>query len=148
MKVKDVMVKKVISINSSDSFISIIKILVKYKISGLPVVNKKGKVIGIISEKDLLSHLFPSEKEFYSNMQYWIQPGRLEEEAKSIKKLKARDLMTKQVISVDPDDSIMHACALVLINNIRRLPVIKNGKIEGIVTTRNLYSNFLKELVQ
>jgi CBS domain-containing protein len=147
MKVRSVMVNKVVTIRDNSTFPQIVSLLVENKISGAPVVNKKGKVVGIISEKDLIVHLFPDEKEFYKNMEYYTAPGRIEEEAKKITKLKAKDLMTKDVISTDPENSVMTACAVLLINNIRRLPVMENGKIVGIVTTKKLYKNFLKSLL-
>ncbi len=148
MKVKDLMVEEVITLHINDEFHKIIAVLTINNISGAPVVNKRGKIMGIISDKDIFSHLFPDEQEFYANMEYWVTPGRLEKEASNIKGLKAKHIMTKEVISVSPDDSIMHACALVLINKVRRLPVVDNGKIIGIVSTRTLYNSFINKIAK
>ena len=147
MLVKHVMTKKVVTVKSSDSFDFILDVLIKQKISGMPVVSKKGKVIGIISEKDLLYSLFPTQEEFYKDIEYYFHNSKVELEAKKIKKLTAKKLMTKKIISVTPDDHVLRACSLLLIHNIRRLPVIAKGNLVGVVTTRNLYKNFLNSLL-
>ena len=68
MLVRDVMFKRVFTVNDSADFQTIVKLLATKKISGITVVNKEGKLVGVISEKDLLYKLFPSEKKFYKNI--------------------------------------------------------------------------------
>lgn len=148
MLVKDVTTSTVHTINKNDSFREIITLLDNNNISGAPVVDAKGQVIGIISEKDLLYNLLPSEEEYYKDIEYYTNHERIEKEANKITKLTAKDLMSKDIISIEPDAHILHACALMLLRNIRRLPVMENGKLVGIVTTRNIYKNFLKMLVK
>lgn len=146
MLVRDVMTKKVLTLSPSDSFSKAVKFLLKNKITGSPVVNTKGKIIGIISEKDLFHKLFPSEKKFYQDLEYYMNFENLEKEAVRVSRLKVRNLMSRRVIFVHPDDHILKACSLLLLNNIRRLPVIDRGQIVGIVTTNNIYKNFLVHL--
>lgn len=148
MLIRDVMVRKVHFLTPQDDFEKIIKLLVKKKIAGLPVVNKKGKVIGVISEKDLFFKLFPSQKEFYKDLEYYMNFNNLEKEAARLLRLKARNFMTKKVISVGPGEHVLKACSLLLRHNIRRLPVIDKGKLVGIVTTNNIYKNFLLSLLK
>src|SRR3989344_1974842 len=104
---------------------------------------KKGKVVGVISEKDLFYRLFPSQEEFYKNIEYYTNRNNLEKETRAIVKLKAKDLMTKDIISIGKNDHILTACSLLLIYEIRRLPVINHGKLVGVVTTNDIYKNFL-----
>ncbi len=147
MLVREVMTRKVYTVSATESFSNIVKLLVKRKISGVPVVNKKGKVIGIISEKDLFFKLFPSQKKFYKDIKFYMNFENIENDAQAIKKLKAKDFMSKEVISVSPDDHILKACSLSGLHNIRRLPVIEKGKLVGIVTTNNIYKNFLASFI-
>lgn len=143
MLVKEVMASPVFTIPDDTPFSKIVKILLKRKVSGVSVVNKNKKLVGVISEKDLLYKLFPSEKEFYKNIEYYKNFKKIELEATKIKKLKAKNVMTKDVVTVSPEDHVLVACSLMVINNIRRLPVVDNGKLVGIVTTGLLYKNYL-----
>ena len=141
------MTSKVHTIPLSASFESIVNLLIKHKISGAPVVDSRGEVVGLISERDLFYHLFPKQEEFYKDIEYYMDHNHLEKEAVRVRKLKAEKLMRKEVISIGPDEHVLKACALLLLHRIRRLPVIENGKLVGIVTTNNLYKNFLRSLV-
>ncbi|NTV31601.1 CBS domain-containing protein [candidate division WWE3 bacterium] len=143
MLVKEVMSTNVLTIKDSTSFKEIVHLLEDHHISGAPVVNEKGKVIGIISEKDLLDHVFPSEADCCEDPSYYFDHERIEKEAKEITKLKAKNLMSKKIVSVKPNDHILKACSLMMINDIRRLPVMDNGELIGIVTTKDIYRNFL-----
>ncbi len=146
MLVRDLMTSRVYTFSSADSFSDIVKLLIKKRISGAPVVNKKGKVVGVISEKDLFYKLFPSQKQFYRDLEYYMNFERIGKEAKKVSKLKAKDFMSKKIVSIRSDENILRACSLFLIHNIRRLPVIDDGKLVGIVTTNNIYRNFLSNL--
>ena len=72
----------------------------------------------------------------------------IEDNAKKIKNFKAKNLMTKEVISIEPTENVLTACSLFLIHAIRRLPVIDDGKLVGIVTTDDVYRNFLMRFVK
>ena len=146
MLVRDVMAKKVITVSPSESFSRMVRILIEEKISGFVVVNRFGKVLGVISEKDLLYKLFPEETIFYKDIKHYMNFENICKEATKVSKLKARSFMSKEVISVGPDDHILKACSIFVRRRIRRLPVIDNGKLVGIVTTNDIYKNFLKTL--
>ncbi|OGM33235.1 hypothetical protein A2803_00075 [Candidatus Woesebacteria bacterium RIFCSPHIGHO2_01_FULL_44_21] len=143
MLVRDVMFKRVFTVNDSADFQTIVKLLATKKISGITVVNKEGKLVGVISEKDLLYKLFPSEKKFYKNIEYYKNFERIEHEAENIGKLTAKHIMTKNVITIEPGRHVLVACSLMIINNIRRLPVVDHGKLVGIVTMGSLYKHYL-----
>ena len=147
MLVKEVMTRRVVTVSPKDNFKKVLSTFLRHKISGAPVVNKNGKVVGIISEKDLLYSLFPTQEEFYKDLDYHFHHKNAELEARKVSKLIASKLMTKKIVSVDPDDHVLRACSLLLIHHIRRLPVINKGKLVGFVTTDDLYKNFLKSLI-
>ncbi|OGM31810.1 hypothetical protein A3D00_03905 [Candidatus Woesebacteria bacterium RIFCSPHIGHO2_02_FULL_38_9] len=136
------------TVRKNTSYKEVVLLLIKHKISGIPVIEKTKKVVGIISEKDLLYQLFPSQEEFYKDIEHYMHHDVIEKEAVKVKKLKAKDFMSRDVISVKPDDHVLTACALLVINNIRRLPVIEKGKLVGIVTSNNLFKNFLRKYVK
>lgn len=149
MLVRDVMTTHVHTVPEESTFKEMVSLLTKHKISGVPVVNENKKVIGIISEKDLLNALFPSQKQFYQDIKYFSNFENEESEIRGkAAKLKAKDLMTRNVVSIKPDDHILRACSLFLTHNIRRLIVVKDDKLVGIVTTNNIYRNFLNTIIQ
>ncbi len=148
MLIKNAMSTSVLTLTPNETFSEIVEFLSKNKISGAPVVNKAGKVVGMVSEKDLFNSLFPSEKVFYKDPEYYMDFDRLEIEAVKVKKLKAKYFMTRNVITISPEDHVLKACSIFIVNKIRRLPVINdNGKLVGIVTTNDIYRRFLNVIV-
>ena len=147
MLVRELMTKKVYTVRESERFGTIVNLLIAKKISGVPVINKNNKLIGIISEKDLLHKLFPKEEDFYKDINYYKNFRKIELEASHLSDLTAQDIMTKKVITVRPDNHVLVACSLIAIHDIRRLPVVDNGRIVGIVTTNNLYKSYLSSFI-
>ena len=147
MKVSEVMTHKVRTVGPEATYSQILKLLIRHKISGLPVVNKKGRVIGIISEKDLFNQLFPSEEIFYKDPEYYMDFNMIEKDDKAVRKIKVKKIMSKEVISIGSDDHVLKACSLFMKYKVRRLPVIDNGKLVGIISTNNIYKHFLARIV-
>lgn len=147
MLVKEVMTRKVRTVRQNTSYSEILKLLIDHKISGVPVVNKKGAVIGIVSEKDLFHKLFPSQRAFYEDPEYYMNFDRLERDANAVKNITAGHIMSKDIVSIGPDEHVLKACSLFIKHKIRRLPVIDNGKLVGIVSTNNIYKHFLARVV-
>lgn len=146
MFVREVMTTTVHTIPVDASFRDIVEFLLEHQVSGAPVVEPDGRLIGVISEKDLFHFLFPSQEEFYENPDYWMNQAHLEKEARSITDKTARDLITRKVITIGPDEPIMKACATLMIYGIRRLPVLEGSKLVGIVTTNDLYRSFFRKM--
>jgi len=147
MLVKNAMTSgKIHTLSPRDGFGKIVRFLVKNKISGAPVINKKGKLVGIVSEKDLFYKLFPSPKKFYKDPEYYMDFNRIEADALAVKKLKAKDFMTRKLVTIGPEEHILKACSLFIKHEIRRLPVVDKGKLIGVVTTNDVYKRFLTVL--
>ena len=143
MLVRDIMIAKVISIPEETSFAKIVHIMLDTRVSGLPVLDDNEKIVGIVSEKDLLHQLFPTQDEFYKDINYYKDYTNIELEASKIRDLRAKDIMTKDVITVSPDSHVLVACSLVAIHGIRRIPVVENEDLIGIVSTSRLYKHYL-----
>jgi CBS domain-containing protein len=107
---KDIMTTKVVTVNPSTSIEDAARLLVRRKISGVPVVDEKDKtkVVGILTEADLLAA--PSG-------------------AKTV-----ADVMKKRVVSVSPDTSVDEIAEILVKKKIKRVPVIDAGKLVGIVS--------------
>lgn len=137
----------VITLPESATFKQVVDVLVRNGISGAPVVDSFNRLIGILSEKDLLSRLFPDELDFYKNVDvYLTNYSRVQEEANKVTSLTARDIMRKNVFTISPDKHIMYACSMMAAHSIRRLPALENNEMVGIVSTNDVYSKFLSTL--
>ncbi len=148
MKIEEVMNKDVITCKPDDTLSHLAKLFRENHISGLPVV-EKGKVIGLVSETDLIK-LFKSPE--FSN-ELWLPSPleiieipirnivRLEETKKALENLKLRpirDIMTKTVHAISPDDSLEKASGIMVKYKVNRLPVVENDKLVGIVARSDI----------
>jgi CBS domain-containing protein len=146
MKVKDIMTKKKpVAVREDMTYEEVVRILHKHKISGAPVVNKKGTLVGLISEKDLFRAIHPSYKKFYERPEDYLDFESREEKVRELKTRLVNELMITDVITAHPDDPVLKIGALMLARGIHRLPVIQNKKIIGVVTRSRIYGNILKK---
>jgi len=145
MQVKEIMKTNIITIKKGTGLKETAKILADNKISGAPVVDEKGRLIGIISEKDIFRALYPDYEEFYLDTGLRVDFEKVEDRISEILKLKVEDIMIKNVISVTPETSIVKIGAIMLARNIHRVMVLKENKPLGIVTRRDIYRAIFKE---
>jgi CBS domain-containing protein len=139
MKAYDIMVSPVISVKPNSSIKEVAKVFLERRISGAPVVDDKGTLVGIISEGDLL---FRSEIGTERPHPYWfLQLAQEERLAAEYVKAHARtvaDVMTRKVVTALPDATLNEIAALLENNSIKRVPIVKNGQLVGIVSRANL----------
>ncbi len=125
------MIKDVVTLSPDDTFYDIVDLFAEKKISGAPVV-EKGKVLGLVSESDILK--FVDEKNVM-NM--------IEKEDKMLKEkasLKSKDLMTKNIICVSPNDDLSVVIKIIDEKDINRVPVVEKERIVGIITRADVVS--------
>src|SRR3990170_1756970 len=112
-----------------------LNLMKKEKIRRLPVVDKNGHLVGIVSDKDLL-HASPSPATSLSVWEITYLMG----------KITVADVMTKQVITVTEDTPVEDAARIMADNKIGGLPVVKDGNVIGIITETDLFRLFLELL--
>ncbi len=139
MKARDVMVSPVITVKPSASVREVAETLVNKHISAVPVVDDQGKLLGIVSEGDLLHR---AEARTQRRRSWWLT-GLIRGDALASEYIKAHsrsvtDVMTKEVITAAPDTPLYEIAALLERNSIKRVPVVENGRIVGIVSRANL----------
>ncbi|MEO2117409.1 MAG: CBS domain-containing protein [Methanocaldococcus sp.] len=149
MLIKDIM-KKPIVVYEDNDLTDVIKLFREKKISGAPVLNKDGKLVGIISESDivktLITHnedlnlILPSPLDLIElPLKTALKIEEFKEDLKNALKTKVKDVMTKKVVVAKPDMTINDAAKLMVENNIKRLPVVDDdGNLIGIVTRGDL----------
>ena len=118
MKLKDIMSQNVIKIHPQESVAVAARLLANHNIGVLPVCNSDGKICGMVTDRDLVTRCMAS--------------GRCAET------VKVRDVMTGRIISASPDMDAGVAAHLMGRQQVRRLPVMENGKLCGMVSLGDL----------
>lgn len=121
ISVRDHMTVNLITFHPEDTIDHVIDVLTKKKISGGPVVDSMGNLVGMISEGDCLKEIIRGQ---YTNTPNFPSP--------------VAELMTKEVITMSPDLSIFDAAQKFLELKIRRFPVVKDGKLVGQISTSDI----------
>ncbi|MBW8038804.1 MAG: CBS domain-containing protein [Planctomycetes bacterium] len=121
-KAKTIMKTEVITVKKDTGIYEAIRIMVENNITGLPVVNDDMSLAGVISEKDVLKLLYNIED----------QPGEVE------------NFMTKGVVTFGQDDSLIDITECFIKNYFRRVPIMANGKLVGIISRKDIISYILK----
>jgi acetoin utilization protein AcuB len=129
------MTKRPITISEDDSIDRGLELMRSEKVRRLPVVDKHGKLVGIVSEKDLL-YASPSPA---TSLSIYEIPYLLS-------KIKMRDLMSKEVITVTEDTPLEEAARIMADHKIGGLPVIRDDKLVGIITETDMFKIFLEML--
>ena len=139
--VKDVMTARVVSVTKDASFRDMAVALRQYRVSAFPVLDDDGKVIGVVSEADMLvKEALSSEPEGMPGMITGLFRRKEHYKARGIT---AGDLMTSPAVTVTPDDTLERAARLMYTRKVKRLPVVDaNGRLVGIVGRSDLLSVF------
>src|SRR5262249_7967332 len=134
MKAMDVMVRDVVTVKPETDVASAIKLLIEHDISALPVVDDGGKVVGVISEADLVRRTeIGTEKQ----RPWWLEaltPGSmLAAEFAKAHGLRVSEIMSPHVVSASEETSLEEIATLLEKHRIKRVPIIEDGKLVGIV---------------
>jgi CBS domain-containing protein len=135
-KVKDVMTAKVVAVRRDTTFKELAATLRQYRVSAFPVVDDDHKVIGVVSEADMLAKEAMTEPGVVAELLHHTDVRKAEG-------VTAGALMTHQVITVSPEDSIEQAARMMHFLKVRQLPVVNSGgELVGIVSRSDLLSVF------
>jgi len=156
MKVKDVMVKEVITLRPKETVREATSKFAAHNISGCPVVNEKNEVVGVFSEEDILEALKTQYKELKMLMPPQIMFGiSFVEVIKEKEALQAfaeigdtsiESIMKKDVMTASPEDTLEKVIQLMVKNKVNRIPIVENQKLTGIVTRGDILKGFFREM--
>ena len=140
MLARDVMTTKVVSV-SPDALVSeIANLLLKSRISAVPVVDAENRVVGIVSEGDLMRR--PESGTEKRRASWWLtlfsMPGEMAAEYSKTHGFRASDVMTRTVVTVPEDMTVAEIAQILEKNHIKRVPVVHEAGLVGIVSRANL----------
>ena len=123
IRAKHIMSRKVLTVMEGSNIRHVMRLLSENRVTGLPVVSEDMTLLGIVTEKDILETLLYG---------------------KDIKSKTARDLMATDIVSFEEDEDLMTIFRTLVEDNFRRVPILLDGKLTGIISRRDII-NFLSE---
>ncbi len=139
MKAKDVMTSPVISVEPDESIWQAVRTMLQRHISGLPVIDKQGRLVGIVSEGDFLRRAETGTQRRRARwLEFLIGPGRLADEYTRSHGRKIGDIMTPDPLTVTEETSLDEVVRTMEKRRIKRLPVVRGNVVVGILTRANL----------
>lgn len=143
MLVKDFMTTDPVTIAATASIEDAIRVMEENNISGLPVVNDQGTLVGILSEGDLLARESQMKPPLFLSLLggviYFESPSQFHQHMKKSLGMLVQDLMTPKPIVTKPDLPLTQAAQIILDRNVNRLPVVdEQGHLVGIITRHDL----------
>ncbi|MFE5191556.1 CBS domain-containing protein [Streptomyces sp. NPDC056628] len=138
--VGDVMTRTVVAVGRGAPFKEIVRTMEQWKVSAMPVLEGEGRVIGVVSEADLL----PKE-EFREGEQSLAESRRRLDDFVKAGATTAGDLMSTPAVTVRPDATLAQAARIMAVRHVKRLPVVDRvGTLQGIVSRADLLKVFLR----
>ena len=148
MQVQDIMTKKVLTVRPETTVREVAEILVSHKISGVPVVEEDGSLVGIVSEGDLMSkEILPEPPAEFCILGAVIYYNSLREFKDAFSRMAANTveaLMTKEVVTVKSYDDVSDVARIMRDKHIKRVPVLDDeGHLIGIVSRQDIVKMLL-----
>ncbi len=122
LKAKDIMTENTISVREDIPIYEAVELIVKYGISGMPVVKDDMSLVGIVSEKDLIKLFYEKDGE----------------------NKRVGDFMTQPAVHFDEDESLLDICDFLMKNIFRRVPITSRGKLVGIISIKDILEYILE----
>jgi CBS domain-containing protein len=139
MKVKNFMTRQVVTVTPESSILEAARLMLDHKISGLPVVADGGRIVGIISEHDLLRG---GRSEGRPERSHWlrlmIERADLANEAARFQQRRVRDAMTPDPVTIAETASLEEAGRLLAEHDIKRLPVVRDNQLVGVIARADI----------
>lgn len=138
----DIMTRKVITVTTETPVKELARILMENTISGVPVVDDRGTVIGVVTESDLIDqnkkvHI-PTVVTILDSFIYLESPERMEQEIRKIAGSTVADIYTSKAKTVTPATPVDELATIMSEKSIHTLPVVENGKLLGVIGKKDI----------
>jgi CBS domain-containing protein len=139
MRVKDVMTPNVISVGIDEPVLKAARLMLENRISGLPVLNNQGEMVGIVTEGDFLRRgELGTQRHRPKWLEFILGPGRLAQEYAHTAGRKIEEIMTPEPCTIDEDETLEAVVEMMERRRVKRIPVTRAGRLIGIVSRANL----------
>jgi CBS domain-containing protein len=145
MLVKDIMDRDLTSLSEETSLLEAIALLSAHKTSGLPVLDDDGKVIGFLSEKDILRASIPGYLGYMDENFAMPDVDKIKARVKRVGTDPVRNYMTKTAVQFDETETVSNAMVTLFKKNIRRAPVVRSGALVGMVNREEILKGFVHD---
>jgi len=146
MKVSELMTKEVLTVSPEMSVREAAKMLFAREISGLPVVDENKKVVGMITEKEIIAMALPKYTEELRDFDIILNEEPFQKKVADADKIKVKDIMRREVLCVNEDVSVAEVARLMIAKKQRRIPVLdKEKKLVGIIARADIVKEIAKE---
>lgn len=142
MKTKDIMTKEVVTVKPEMTIEELARLFTKHDISGAPVVDEAGGLIGIVTENDLIKmeqrlHI-PTIITIFDAVIYLGSSKKFEDDLKRMAATKVSDIYKRDVVTITENTTIEEVATIMCEKDIHHLPVVKKGKLMGIVGKKDI----------
>ncbi|MCW5751280.1 MAG: CBS domain-containing protein [Alphaproteobacteria bacterium] len=145
MRVRDIMTSAVITVGPDVPVSEIARQLVEHRISALPVVDGEGRLLGIVSERDLLRrHEIGTEGRHSRWVEFLLDDATLAREYQKSHGARARDVMTRHLACIGEDAGLADLAELMETRKVKRVPVVRDGRLVGIVSRADMVRQIAK----
>jgi CBS domain-containing protein len=139
MKASDIMTRRVITIGRHASILEALRLMLQNRISGLPVVDQDGRLVGMVTEGDFLRRTETRTERGRSRwLQFLLGPGRLADEYVHSHGRKIEEVMTPEPYAVSGDTPLNQVVRLMEKHHVKRLPVVDDGRLVGLISRADL----------
>jgi CBS domain-containing protein len=147
LRVKDIMTSDVITVSPETEILQAARIMVEKRINGIPVLDGNGKVVGILCQSDLVSQQksvpIPSLFSLMDGFMPLTSLKKIEKEVEKIAALTVDQAMTHKPTTVSPETGIEEVASLMVDRNFHTLPVVKDGRLVGVVGKEDILKTLL-----
>ncbi len=141
---RNIMEPDPVSVSPETTLKEVANLLFKHRISGLPVVNAEGDVIGEITNRDLIRAAMPNYKSLISNLALTYEAEPFEDLLKMEDKITVKELMSTDIYPVEEDTSVTELAAMMLFKDLYRVPVVRGKKLVGLVVISDMVGKIIR----
>jgi CBS domain-containing protein len=151
LTVRDIMDPELVTVTPEDDIETLVHLLRRHELPGVPVVNEGGRCVGMVTEADLVIsdeqgdlHL-PHYIELFGGVVFLEPLRRFEERLRKAVGLSVKDIMTSELTTIEPDAGVHEAGRIIAQSGHNRLPVIEHGRLIGVVTRVDVLEALTRE---
>jgi CBS domain-containing protein len=148
LKVRDFMITKVFTVKPSNTIKELLTVFTTNRIGGVPVVDEKDQLVGIVSDGDVLRYLAPKPLGF-AGLVYIIEDGEMEDIIQEKLNTPVKEIMTKKnLLYVSPDEEFERTIRLLSMHHYKKLPVVNSaGHVIGVLSRGDIINNISKKMI-